>query len=121
VSDLTTLRLKESLVSFWPIGLSGRSSSKSWGQTIISNNEEEAEPIPAANAGLRPARLTSTFGNPVLLLEDIERFAALVKRRGLSEDQKSEDRSKLAGRIRLFRDVIDAGLRSITSKEEANQ
>jgi hypothetical protein len=59
--------------------------------------------------------------NPVFLLDDIERFAALVKRRGLSEDRKSDDRSKLAGRIRLFREVIDAGLRSIASKEEANQ
>src|SRR3954464_16095216 len=46
--------------------------------------------------------------NPVLLLEDFERFAALVKARGLSEVQKSADRSKLAARIRLFREVIDA-------------
>lgn len=48
--------------------------------------------------------------NSVLLLEDFERFAALVNARGLAEAQKSADRSKLAGRIRLFREVIDAGL-----------
>jgi len=59
--------------------------------------------------------------NPVFLLEDIERFAALVKRRGLSEDRKSDDKVKLAGRIRLLREIIDAGLRSVANKEEANQ
>ena len=54
--------------------------------------------------------------NPVFLLEDIERFAALVRARGLSDDKKSDDRSKIAGRIRLLREVIDAGLSSIAAK-----
>lgn len=55
--------------------------------------------------------------NPVFLTEDIERLAALVKSRSLSEERKSDDRSKLAGRIRLLREVIDAGLRSLAEKE----
>jgi hypothetical protein len=54
--------------------------------------------------------------NPVFLLEDIERFAALVRERGLSEECKSNDRAKIAGRIRLLREVIDAGLHSLTAK-----
>jgi hypothetical protein len=59
--------------------------------------------------------------NPVFLVEDIERFAALVKRRGLSEDQKTEDKTKLAGRIQLLHEVIEAGLRAVAREEEANQ
>ena len=58
--------------------------------------------------------------NPVFLQEDIERFAALVRIRALSEEKKSDDRSKIAGRIRLLREVIDAGLRSVTSNESTN-
>jgi len=48
--------------------------------------------------------------NPVLLPEDITRFSDLVRSRGLSEESKPEDRSKIAGRIALFRDVISCGL-----------
>jgi len=55
--------------------------------------------------------------NPVFLLEDIERFAALVRERGLSEENKSNDRFKIAGRIKLLREVIDAGLNSVAEKE----
>jgi hypothetical protein len=56
--------------------------------------------------------------NPVFLSEDIERLAALVKRRGFSEEQKPDDRSKIAGRIRLLREVIDAGLTSVANRDE---
>ena len=59
--------------------------------------------------------------NPVFLVQDIERFAALVKERGLSEERKSEDRTKLAGRIQLLHEVIEAGLLAVARKEEANQ
>jgi hypothetical protein len=58
--------------------------------------------------------------NPVFLQEDIERFAALVKARGLSEDKKSDDRSKIAGRISLLREVIDAGLHSLAAKQRSH-
>src|SRR4030065_2419276 len=36
--------------------------------------------------------------NPVFLPEDIDNFAQLVKLRGLAEDEKTDDHSKLAGR-----------------------
>ena len=48
--------------------------------------------------------------NPVLLLEDVQRFAALVRERGLSEDEKPDNYEVIAGRIQLFHDVIARGL-----------
>jgi hypothetical protein len=48
--------------------------------------------------------------NPVFLPDDIAAFSELVKAKGFSEDEKTDDRSKHAGRIRLFHDVIKAGL-----------
>ena len=48
--------------------------------------------------------------NPVLLPQDIIRFAKLVEKAGLSETQKTKDRSKIAGRIKLFQEVIACGL-----------
>jgi hypothetical protein len=48
--------------------------------------------------------------NPVLLPSDIAAFAELVRLRGLSESEKSENREKLAGRIRLLHEVISCGL-----------
>ena len=51
--------------------------------------------------------------NPVLLPEDIERFAALVRERGLDEVEKGADRSKLAGRVKLFQEIITRGLKSL--------
>jgi hypothetical protein len=55
--------------------------------------------------------------NPVFLPEDIERFAELVTRRGLTETIKGEDRSALAGRIRLLHDVINAGIVRLLTAE----
>jgi len=48
--------------------------------------------------------------NPVLLPEDIARFAELVRTRGFSEDRKPADRSRIAGRVALLREVIARGL-----------
>ena len=48
--------------------------------------------------------------NPVFTRVDIERFAALVQRRGLNEDEKAASREKLGGRIQLLHAVIAAGL-----------
>ena len=56
--------------------------------------------------------------NPVLLAEDVRRFAELVKRCGLSEEIKTDDRSKLAGRVQLFHDVFAAGLKALCSAGE---
>jgi hypothetical protein len=47
--------------------------------------------------------------NPVLPPADIARFAALAKVCNLSEDEKPENHDKLAGRIRLLHEVIEAG------------
>jgi hypothetical protein len=48
--------------------------------------------------------------NPVFVRHDVERLARLVRKRGLSEDIKPENRAKLAARIQLLHEVIDAGL-----------
>lgn len=48
--------------------------------------------------------------NPVFLPDDIAAFSDLVKSKGLAEDTKTDDRSKLAGRIRLLHEVIKTGL-----------
>jgi len=55
--------------------------------------------------------------NPVLLEEDVVLFAELIRLRGLQEDLKTEDRTKLAGRVRLFHDVFAAGLRALHELE----
>ena len=51
--------------------------------------------------------------NPVLLPEDIKRFADIVRTKELSEDTKTELREKIAGRIKLFHEVIQRGLEEI--------
>jgi hypothetical protein len=55
--------------------------------------------------------------NPVLLPEDIKLFAELVRMRDLSEQLKTEDRSKIAGRVALFHDVITRGLQILLDEE----
>jgi hypothetical protein len=56
--------------------------------------------------------------NPVLLQEDIERLAYLVKQLGLNEEQKTADRSKLGGRIKLLHDALARGLQSLSQEHE---
>lgn len=55
--------------------------------------------------------------NPVLSSDDVAALAELVKLRGLNEDAKSEDRSKLAERIQLLHEVISRGLREVLHEE----
>ena len=55
--------------------------------------------------------------NPVLLPQDLARFAELVRIRGLSEGQKSEDRAPLAGRVKLLQEIIARGLATILAEE----
>lgn len=58
--------------------------------------------------------------NPVLLPDDIESLSKLVKLRGLSEDKKTDSRESIAGRIKLFHEIIRAGLdQMLKSKNEA--
>jgi hypothetical protein len=55
--------------------------------------------------------------NPVILPDDLNRFAELVRRRGLSEQVKNEGRSLIAGRIRLFQEVIALGIATALAAE----
>jgi hypothetical protein len=57
--------------------------------------------------------------NPVLLPDDISKFAELVKRRGLREEEKNEGRSRIAGRVVLFHEVIARGIAA--ALEEAGE
>jgi len=54
--------------------------------------------------------------NPVLLPEDIAVFARLVKLRGLDEEGKSLDRSRLGGRIQLLHEALALGLAALEDK-----
>lgn len=56
--------------------------------------------------------------NPVFLPNDIAIFAQLVKERGLSEETKTDNRAKLAGRVQLLHEVIARGLTSLIEDEE---
>ena len=51
--------------------------------------------------------------NPVFLPDDVERFAELVRNCGLAESTKSEDRDRLAGRIKLLHEVIARGINEL--------
>ena len=55
--------------------------------------------------------------NPVLLPNEVRLFAELVRSRGLNENIKSEERSPLAGRVKLFHEVISAGLEALQRKK----
>lgn len=54
--------------------------------------------------------------NPVLLPQDVARFKELVADRGLAERRKPGSRTKLAGRVMLFHEIIEAGLRALSRK-----
>jgi len=54
--------------------------------------------------------------NPVLLSEDIKLFAEIVRNRGLSEEIKTESKEKIAGRIKLFQEIIQRGIKEIAKK-----
>jgi len=56
--------------------------------------------------------------NPVLLPDDIQRLSELVTSRNLSEDRKTEDRTRLAGRIKLFHEVIARGIEELLAEED---
>lgn len=54
--------------------------------------------------------------NPVFLPGDLEIFRMLVSCRGLAEDRKCELRVKLAGRIELLHEIIEAGLKEVSKR-----
>jgi hypothetical protein len=51
--------------------------------------------------------------NPVFVAEDVQRFKEIVKKHGFDEDQKSNDRMRLAGRVRLFQKALAIGLQTL--------
>lgn len=51
--------------------------------------------------------------NPVLLPQDLAGFRQLVRRRGLAESAKRDDRKKLAGRIKLLHEVLQRGIQEL--------
>jgi hypothetical protein len=51
--------------------------------------------------------------NPIFLVEDIQRFSEIVKAWGFDEDEKPNDRAKLAGRVRLFHNALSIGLKGL--------
>lgn len=54
--------------------------------------------------------------NPILLPEDVAKFAELVKERNLDENEKAESKEKIAGRIELLHEVIQRGLKELQRK-----
>lgn len=56
--------------------------------------------------------------NPVLLREDIDLLASLVKLRGLDEEHKTADRSKLGDRIMLLHEALARGLRILVQEHD---
>jgi hypothetical protein len=54
--------------------------------------------------------------NPILLPEDISRLASIIRKRGLEEHKKKASRDKIAGRIKLFHEIIQRGLKIIEMK-----
>ena len=56
--------------------------------------------------------------NPVLLPTDIDRFAELVRMRGLNESQKSASKDKIARRIELLHEVIEKGIKALLVAEK---
>jgi hypothetical protein len=57
--------------------------------------------------------------NPILLQADVKLFAEIVRARGLSETEKPEDFSKIAGRILLFQEVISKGIKQLHDAEKS--
>lgn len=59
--------------------------------------------------------------HPVLLPEDVARFAELVRRRGLSERVKSESRAPIAGRVALLHEVIALGIGAALQRQQLRE
>ena len=56
--------------------------------------------------------------NPVLLPQDVAKFAELVRLRQLSEIQKPKDRALLAGRIILLHEALSTVIAALLRKEK---
>lgn len=56
--------------------------------------------------------------NPVLLPEDIEKLSSIVKKKELNQKDKPRDKRKIAGRIKLFHEIIKKGLEQISQESK---
>ena len=56
--------------------------------------------------------------NPVLLPKDIDRFAELVRLRGLHESKKTANRDGIRQRIELLHEAIEKGIRALLVAEK---
>ena len=56
--------------------------------------------------------------NPVLLPEDIAAFSDIVRNRDLEENHKPGNRQKIAGRIKLFHEIISKGLAAVAINDK---
>ena len=56
--------------------------------------------------------------NPVMLPNEINAFSKLVHLMGLSENKKTEDKTKIAGRIKLMHKIISRGLKEMLEDED---
>ncbi len=54
--------------------------------------------------------------NPVFLPNDIRLFSEIIKARNLNELEKGEDRSQIAGRIKLLHETIEKGLKVLSGE-----
>ena len=57
----------------------------------------------------------------MFLHTDVSRFAELVKLRKLSESEKTANRDKLAGRIRLLHEVLEVGIERLLEIERGGR
>lgn len=55
--------------------------------------------------------------NPVILPEDIDRLATIIRAKGLNEDTKSDSKDKLAARIMLLQDIIHKGIDAVSNQD----
>ena len=59
--------------------------------------------------------------NPVFLPSDIKSFSEIIRARGLAERMKERGYGKLAGRIQLLHEVIEAGLTSVLRRSSTRR
>jgi hypothetical protein len=55
--------------------------------------------------------------NPIFFRIDIERFAQLARLNHFNEKRKSNNRKKIAGRIRLLHEVIEQGIKTLLEQK----
>lgn len=88
-----------------------------YGRSMNRRGDQRASIFPACPWGVEGQTAVFCYDcheillhNPVFLPQDLQRFAELVRARGLDESEKTDSTDKLAGRIKLLQEVIAKGL-----------